>query len=60
MQLRRLHLREILVEFVAYLGGAWTDLNQRLMLYYADAEQSELGWNQLRLDTIIDEIKQKV
>lgn len=52
--------RQMLVEFLAHLGGAWITLDEILGLYYDIEEQGEFRWVQLRLDTLIDEIKQKV
>lgn len=51
--------RQILVEFLAQLGGAWFGLDELFGLYYMDWD--ELKWIQLRLsDTVMDEIKQTV
>ena len=51
--------REMLVEFLAQLGGAWFGLDDLLGLYYRTWRQSE--WIQLRFDTVVmDEIKQMV
>ena len=50
--------RQILVEFLAHLGEAWFDLGELLGLYYRERRRSE--WTQLQLDTLMDEIKQRV
>lgn len=52
--------RETLVEFVAHLGEAWTGLGGLLELYYGIRGRHERDWSQVRLDTVIDEIRGKV
>ena len=51
-------LRKILVEFLAHLGEAWVSLGGLLGLYYRGRDESR--WVQLQLDTLMDEIEQKV
>ena len=50
--------RRILVEFLAHLGEAWFGLGELPGLYYRGWGEPE--WAQLRLDTLMDEIKQVV
>ena len=50
--------RRILVEFLAYLEEAWFGLGELLGIYYREWKESE--WVQLRLDTLMDEIKKTV
>ena len=52
--------RHVLVEFLAHLGEAWFGLDEPLGLYYNDGEWNEPRWVQSRLDTLMDEIKQRV
>ena len=52
--------RQILVEFLAHLGEAWFGLDELLGLYYEEQNRSGYNWVQLRLDNLMDEIKQRV
>ena len=54
-----LSTRQILMEFLAHLREAWFSLGELLELYYRKGDESE-EWIQLRLDTLMDEIKQRV
>ena len=49
-----------LVEFLAHLGEAWFGLDELLGLYYEEQSRSGYNWVQLRLDNLMDEIKQRV
>ena len=49
--------RQILVEFLAHLGGVWFGLGELLGLYY----RKRGGFEWVQLDTaVMDEIKQRV
>ena len=52
--------RQILVEFLAHLGEAWFGLGELLGLYHNDGAWIKFRWAQLRLDNLMDEIKQRV
>ena len=60
IQYKGLYPRHVLVEFLAHLGEAWFGLGELLGLYYKEWEWDEPRWVQLRLDTLMDEIKQRV
>ena len=53
-------IREVLVEFIAHLGKAWESLGGLLGLGYRDRERGKVEWVEVGLDTMMDEIKQKV
>lgn len=54
--------RELLVEFVAHLGEAWTSLGSMLELYhYARVdERMEFVWARVQLDAVMRETKYRV
>ena len=51
---------EVLVEFVAHLGKAWTSLGGLLGLSYRDRKREKVEWVEVGLDTMMDEIEHKV
>lgn len=50
---------QTLIEFLAHLGEAWFGLGELLGLYYRVWDGSG-EWIEVRLDTLMDEIKQSV